>query len=92
MVPTGTGQVSAPAAAWSTSGSSDDIRRTIRTAEWLLRAIIGCEVPVVAAVHGPAIGVGATLAVLSDLVVMADDTFLSTRTCLLGSSLATGAL
>lgn len=73
--------------AFSAGGSMDHIRhvhddaaarrRTIRGAERLLRAIIGCEVPVVAAVHGPAIGVGATLAVFSDLVVMAEDTFLS---------------
>lgn len=48
--------------AYSTGGSMDHIhlvhddfaarRRTIRAAERLLRAIIGCEVPVVAAVHG----------------------------------------
>lgn len=52
-------------------------RHSIRAAERLLRTIIDCEVPVVAAVHGPAVGLGATLAIFSDLVVMADDTFLS---------------
>jgi enoyl-CoA hydratase len=79
--------LSGAGAAFSAGGSMDHIRlihddpaarrRTIRAAERLLRAIIGCEVPVVAAVHGLAIGLGATLAVFSDLVVMADDTFLS---------------
>lgn len=52
-------------------------RRTIRTAERLVRATISCELPVVAAVNGPAVGLGATLALLSDLVVIADDAYLS---------------
>lgn len=52
-------------------------RRTIRTAERLIRAAISCELPVVAAVNGPAVGVGATLALLSDLVVIADDTYIA---------------
>ncbi|CAJ1500434.1 enoyl-CoA hydratase/isomerase family protein [[Mycobacterium] burgundiense] len=52
-------------------------RRTIRSAERLIRAAISCELPVVAAVNGPAVGVGATLALLSDLVVIADDTYIS---------------
>lgn len=52
-------------------------RRTIRTAERLIHAAISCELPVVAAVNGPAVGVGATLALLSDLVVIADDTYIA---------------
>lgn len=52
-------------------------RRTIREGERLIRAIIGCEVPIVAAVQGPAVGLGATLAAFSDIVVMADDTVLA---------------
>lgn len=52
-------------------------RRTIRTAERLVRTAISCELPVVAAVNGPAVGLGATLALLSDLIVIADDTYLA---------------
>lgn len=52
-------------------------RRDIREAERLARAMLECELPVVAAVNGPAVGLGASLAVMSDIVVMADDTFMS---------------
>ncbi|WP_297595018.1 enoyl-CoA hydratase-related protein [Mycobacterium sp.] len=52
-------------------------RRTIRTAERLIRAAISCELPVVAAVNGPAVGVGATLALLADLVVIAEDAYIA---------------
>ncbi|MFI5053413.1 MAG: enoyl-CoA hydratase/isomerase family protein [Acidimicrobiia bacterium] len=48
-------------------------RRGIRAAERLARAMMACELPVVAAVNGPAIGLGCTLAVMSDLVVMSED-------------------
>jgi enoyl-CoA hydratase len=47
-------------------------RRGIREAERLARAMMACELPVVAAVNGPAIGLGCTLAIMSDLVVMAE--------------------
>jgi len=49
----------------------------LREAERLARAMMACELPVVAAVNGPAIGLGCTLAVMSDLVVMADDAYLA---------------
>lgn len=52
-------------------------RRTIRIGEQLVRAAISCELPVVAAVNGPAVGMGATLALLSDLVVVAEDAYIS---------------
>jgi enoyl-CoA hydratase len=52
-------------------------RRTIRVGERLVRAAISCEIPVVAAINGPAVGMGATLALLCDLVVIADDTYIS---------------
>jgi enoyl-CoA hydratase len=52
-------------------------RRDIRLADRLWKAMIACEVPMVAAVNGPAIGLGASIAVHCDLVVIADDTFMS---------------
>jgi len=52
-------------------------RKGIREAERLARAMLACELPVVAAVNGPAIGLGCTLAVMSDLVVLADDAYLA---------------
>jgi enoyl-CoA hydratase len=52
-------------------------RRDIRQAERLANAMIDCEVPIVAAVNGPAVGLGCSLAMMSDLVLIADDAFLA---------------
>lgn len=51
-------------------------RRSIRDAERLFRSMMSCEVPIVAAVNGPAVGLGATLALLCDLAVMSSETFI----------------
>lgn len=55
----------------------DERRRAIRRGERLARAMLACELPVVAAVNGPAVGLGATVALLSDVVVMRDDAYVS---------------
>lgn len=39
----------------------------------LVDAVLGVEKPIVAAVNGPAVGLGATIALLCDVVVMSDD-------------------
>ncbi|WP_033288573.1 enoyl-CoA hydratase/isomerase family protein [Amycolatopsis jejuensis] len=52
-------------------------RRDIREGERLARAMMSCELPVVTAVNGPAVGLGCSLASMSDFVVMAEDAFLS---------------
>jgi enoyl-CoA hydratase/carnithine racemase len=52
-------------------------RAGMRTARLLVDHILGCHVPVIAAVNGPAVGLGCSLAVASDLVLMADNAFLA---------------
>jgi enoyl-CoA hydratase len=52
-------------------------RRDIRHAERVVNAMIECEIPIVAAVNGPAIGLGCSLAVMSDLVLIAEDAYLA---------------
>lgn len=52
-------------------------RRDIREAERLATAMIACELPMVAAVNGPAVGLGCSLAVMCDLVVISEDTYLA---------------
>ena len=52
-------------------------RRRCREAERLARAYINCELPIVAAVNGPAVGLGCSIAVLADFVVMSEETFMA---------------
>jgi enoyl-CoA hydratase len=52
-------------------------RHDIREAERLARALIECELPIVAAVNGPAVGLGASLAMLCDIVIMSNEAFIS---------------
>ena len=56
--------------------AADDWRRTVRRLEeaiTLVREFLALRVPLVAAVHGHATGLGATIALLADIVVMAED-------------------
>jgi enoyl-CoA hydratase len=50
-------------------------RKVQENARRVLRSIIDLPVPVIAAVNGPAVGFGATLATLCDLVLMSDRAF-----------------
>jgi len=52
-------------------------RRSIRGARRLADAMIDFPLPVVAAVNGFAIGLGCTLAVLCDIVLIADDAYMA---------------
>lgn len=52
-------------------------RKDIREAERLATAMLACELPIVAAVNGPAVGLGCSLAVMTDLVVMSDATYIA---------------
>jgi len=52
-------------------------RKSMRQARRLVDEMLNVHVPIVAAVNGPAVGLGATLMTLCDIVFMADDTFVS---------------
>ena len=52
-------------------------RETLRHARRLLEAMAECPKPIVAAVNGPAVGLGCSVAVSCDLVVIAEDTFMA---------------
>ncbi|MET7927006.1 enoyl-CoA hydratase/isomerase family protein [Streptomyces sp. NPDC005349] len=47
--------------------------KNIVEARRIITSMVRCPVPVVAAVNGPAVGLGCSLALLSDLVVVAED-------------------
>ncbi|MFF0366435.1 enoyl-CoA hydratase/isomerase family protein [Micromonospora sp. NPDC005087] len=64
---------------WMTVLREDANRRREIMAEAaaIVTGMVRCPLPIVAAVNGPAVGLGCTLAVLSDLVVMSERAYLS---------------
>ena len=52
-------------------------RRTMRNARRVVEEMLNVHVPVVAAVNGPAVGLGCTLSTLCDVVYVAEDTYLA---------------
>ena len=42
----------------------------LRGPKYLIQNVLNCEVPIVAAINGYAIGLGATLALLADIIYM----------------------
>ncbi|MCU1514023.1 MAG: hypothetical protein JWO10_1113 [Microbacteriaceae bacterium] len=50
-------------------------RRNMRTARMLVDHALACHLPIIAAVNGPAVGLGCSIAGLSDLVLMADNAY-----------------
>jgi enoyl-CoA hydratase len=65
--------------AWFLEAHDDGVerRRLLRESKAIARNQVHCPLPVVAAVNGAAVGLGCSLALMSDYVVMADDAFLS---------------
>jgi len=73
--------------AFSAGGNLDDFelfrtdfaerRKAMRRARRLVDEMLDVHVPVVAAVNGPAVGLGATLMTLCDIVFISEDTFVA---------------
>jgi enoyl-CoA hydratase len=51
--------------------------QNISEARRIITGLVRCPLPVIAAVNGPAVGLGCSLALLSDLVLMADGAYLA---------------
>ena len=51
--------------------------KNIAEARRIITGMVRCPVPVIAAVNGPAVGLGCSLALLSDMVLMAEGTYLA---------------
>lgn len=68
---------------------------TMRTMLWgaqaLITAVLECGKPVIAAVQGPAAGLGATLALACDIIVASDDAWFSFPFALRGLSMDAGS-
>jgi enoyl-CoA hydratase len=51
--------------------------KTMAEGRAIIEGMVRCPLPVIAAVNGPAVGLGCSLAVLSDIVLIADGAFLA---------------
>ena len=73
VVITGSGRGFCSGQDLSDGAASADLEATLRDEyEPMLRAIVGCPVPVIAAVNGIAVGAGANLALAADVVIAAE--------------------
>src|SRR5206468_10407275 len=52
-------------------------RRSMRNARRIVDELLNVHLPVVAAVNGPAVGLGCTLSTLCDIVFIAEETYLA---------------
>ena len=67
-------------------------RQVLDEALQLVRSLVSMPVPVVAAINGPAVGLGCSLASLCDLVVMDEDAYFADPHILLGLVAADGGV
>jgi enoyl-CoA hydratase/carnithine racemase len=69
----------------------DDLRNTtLRHGRQIVTGMVRCRTPIVAAVNGPAVGLGCSLVALSDIVFMAESAHLADPHVLLGLVAADG--
>jgi enoyl-CoA hydratase/carnithine racemase len=59
------------------SRDTDLRRETLDAGKRIVTGMVGCRVPIVAAVNGPAVGLGCSLVALSDIVFMAESAHLA---------------
>jgi enoyl-CoA hydratase/carnithine racemase len=70
---------------------NDDLRRqTLVHGKQIVTGMVACRVPVVAAVNGPAVGLGCSLVALSDIVYMAESAHLADPHVMVGLVAADG--
>lgn len=69
---------------------SDLRRQTIRDGRAIVEGMIKCRIPVIAAVNGPAVGLGCSIVALSDIVYMAESAHLADPHVLVGLVAADG--
>ena len=65
-------------------------RETLAHGRLIVTGMVGCRVPVVAAVNGPAVGLGCSLVALSDIAYMAESAHLADPHVLIGLVAADG--
>jgi enoyl-CoA hydratase len=65
-------------------------KETLIQGRQIVTGMAACRVPIVAAVNGPAVGLGCSLVALSDIVYMAESTYLADPHVLLGLVAADG--
>ena len=68
----------------------DRRKETLVHGRQIVTGMVGCRVPIVAAVNGPAVGLGCSLVALSDIVFMAESTHLADPHVLMGLVAADG--
>jgi enoyl-CoA hydratase/carnithine racemase len=69
---------------------SDLRRQTLTDGKAIVTGMAGCRVPIVAAVNGPAVGLGCSLVALSDIVYMAESAHLADPHVMMGLVAADG--
>jgi enoyl-CoA hydratase/carnithine racemase len=72
------------------SHDQDRRRETLAHGKSIVTGMVGCRVPIVAAVNGPAVGLGCSLVALSDIVYMAASAHLADPHVMMGLVAADG--
>ncbi len=72
------------------TGDAELRRLTLTHGRQIVTGMVGCRVPIIAAVNGPAVGLGCSLVALSDIVFMAESAHLADPHVVLGLVAADG--